>query len=84
MSEITNFTVPAHGRSLIETCINDLKLMRENVRHQRGAATPGYTPERREAVIILYASGMVSVTEGWGVKEDDIPELLAAKVLRGT
>jgi hypothetical protein len=70
------------GRTLVETCVNDLKLMSRNVRHGAGLPKPDST--RREAVIILHASGQVTVVEGWNIQADDVPELLAARVLRGT
>lgn len=78
------FHASGNARDLVETCINDLRM---NAQHSVGVDVEagdagGMGRMRREAVIILYASGAVGVFEGWNVKRDDIPELLAAKVLR--
>lgn len=80
MSEVRGFT--CLGRTLVETCVNDLRTVVNGVTMIDADAGESVHHPRREAVIILYASGLVSVYEGWNVKHDDVPELLAAKVLR--
>ena len=78
------FHASGNARDLVETCINDLRMNSQHVVEiDAEAGSPGgLGTVRREAVIILYASGAVAVFEGWNVERDDIPELLAAKVLR--
>lgn len=80
--ETRGFHAHGNARALVETCINDLKMNADTIAIDAEAGEPMNLRARREAVIILYATGAVGVFEGWNVQRDDIPELLAAKVLR--
>lgn len=78
----TGFHCVGNAKDLVETLIVELRYLSNHVTVVDGEAGEGSQSGRREAVIILYATGAVAVFEGWHVERDDIPELLAAKVLK--
>jgi hypothetical protein len=75
---VQHFRAVGGAKELVETCINDLKMLSRRI--------DGHNPEdasfrgRRTAVIILYATGEVGVTEGWSIDGGDFKSetLLAA------
>jgi hypothetical protein len=71
-----------NAKDLVLTCVNDIKVMAGAKGFKLGAGSSGVMNGRNEVVIILHATGVVSLHEGWSVGADDVPELLAAKVLR--
>lgn len=74
---VTSFRACGNSRDLVETCINDLRMLSKSVR-MNDQPEEDYLRGRRTAVIVLYATGEVGVTEGWDVGGQDFanPRLL--------
>jgi hypothetical protein len=66
---VRHFRACGGARDLVETCINDLRMLSKSVdsRDLEQASLRA----RRTAVIILYATGEVGVTEGWAIDGND-------------
>ena len=81
MSETRSFFASGNAKDLVIACANDIRMMAPTASF-RLDENNGVMNGRNEVVIILHATGVVSLHEGWSVGEEDVPELLAAKVLR--
>jgi hypothetical protein len=81
MSEVTSFRATGGAKELVETCINDLRMLSKNVRY-KDQPEEDHLKGRRVAVIVLYATGQVGVTEGWSLHGEDFKDarLLEYKV----
>ena len=79
---VRSFFSQGNAKQLVLTCVNDIKMQANTHAFDPDDKYNGVMNGRNEVVIILHATGLVSVHEGWSIGADDVPELLAAKVLR--
>lgn len=76
-----NFQVcNSSAKTLLNTFLNDLRTIHSN-NIDYIDDDDDFDKGRREVVIIMHATGVISVAQGWALDADDFPELLAAKVL---